>query len=113
MGCHPGARDVDMRPGRLLVGPERRYWEVGIFREQAPEIVGIGEADITLTGGDRLEDARVAIDESRIIGHPATHDGLDFGLPVTLDHGRQEPLVIDVVGGPETETIFPFGIAEG
>ena len=87
-----------MRPGRLLIGPERRHREVGIFGEQAPEIVGIGEADIALTGGDRLEDARVAIDEGRIIGHPATHDGLDFGLPIALDHGRQERLVIDVVG---------------
>ena len=102
-----------MGPGRLLIGPERCHWERRIFRQQASEIIGIRDADITLTGGNGLEDAGVAIDQGRVVGHQAAHHGLDFRLAKALDHGRQERLVIDVVGGPEAETVLPLRITEG
>src|SRR6266511_2275558 len=54
VGGHTSARDVHVRPRRVLIGPEWCYWEIGIFRQQAPQIVGICEADIALTGGDGL-----------------------------------------------------------
>ena len=79
VSCDSQPRDVDVRPGRLLIGPEGRHWEVGIFRQQASQIIRVRRAEITLTGSNRLENAVSLL--IRVGLYPAAHDGLDFCLP--------------------------------
>ncbi len=112
VGDHAGAGDVHVHAGPGLVGPEGTHRETGILRKGSPEVVGVRDADVALTRGDRLQDLRVAVDEGRLVRDPAADDLLRPGLAVPLDHGGEQGLIVDVGRVAETEPALPLRVAE-
>jgi hypothetical protein len=112
VGGDAGAGDIDVRPRRLLIGPERRHDEGRVLGHDAREVVGIGDPHVALSRRDGLEDLGVAIDEDGLVGGPRLHDRLGLRLALALDHRRHERLVVDIARGPEAEAAFPLRIAE-
>ena len=103
-----------MHTAALLVGPEQGQGQLRIILLHAAEVVGIHYAHITLPGDDGFHQGSVVGEYvGGQIRHPATHDFLGFFFAQTLDHGRHQGLVVDLLGGAQAQAPFPLGLGQG
>ena len=110
---HAGARDVDVHARALLVRPERTHREVRVLRQEARQVVVVGDRDVALAGGDGLEDLGVAVDQRRLVRHPGrARISSAFGSPCRLIIAAISDWLYTCDGAPQAQAPLPLGVAE-
>ena len=102
-----------MHAAGLLVGPEQPQRQLRIIALHAAVVVGINDAHITLAGNDGFHQGGVVGEHIRgQVGHPAAHDFFGLFFAKTLNHGRHQRLVVDLLGGAQAQAPFPFRVGQ-
>ena len=107
----PDAGDVGVRAGAVLVGPRGRDREVGVVLQLACEVVVVGEPDVAVAGGDRLEHVDVGAEDLRVVGHDRLEQLLGLGLAVLGDPVGDPRLVVLVVARAQADAAAELGLA--
>ena len=114
MAGNAGAGDIHVDTTGILVGPEQGQGQLRIVLLHTTEVVSIHYAHITLSGHNGLHQGSVVGEYvGGQIRHPATHDFLGFFFAKTLDHGRHQGLVVDLLGGAQAQAPLPLGVCQG
>ena len=108
----PDARHVGVGAGAVLVGPRGRDREVRVVLELAGEVVVVGEPDVAVAGGDRLEHVDVGAEDLRLVGHDRLEQLLGLRLAVLGDPVGDPRLVVLVVARAQADAAAELGLGE-
>ena len=84
----------------------------GSSSSSRPEVVGVGEAHVAVTVGDRVQHVRVGAEDVWVVGHPAAQHALGGRAAVLGETVGHERDVVLAGPGAQAEAALPARVAE-